>query len=241
VGSDTPAPPYLAVLGVLSWVVRRPSIAVDLLLIGSVPLAALTAYLLLRRLVESRLLRIWGAAAYGLLPATTGAIAAGRLGTAVAAIMLPLVGLAILRTLGTRSRPGPFRAAWSAGLLLAVVAAFVPIAWVAALALAAVTVAIRRTTGVALRMLAVLSVTPVVLVPWTLHLARTPSLLLAEAGAAGPGLSDPDLPPWSVLLQNPGGPGAAPVWLGIGLLLASWAGLFRVTGRGLIIAGWTVA
>ena len=90
-------------------------------------------------------------------------------------------------------------------------------------------------------MLAVLSVAPVVLAPGSLHLARSPELLFAEAGAAGPGLSDPDLAPWSVLLQNPGGPGAAPVWLGVAVLLASWAGLFRVTGRDLIIAGWTVA
>jgi len=241
IGSPTPAPPYLAVVGVLSWLVRSPSLAVDLLLIGSVPLAALTAYLLLRRLVQSDVLRIWGAVFYGLLPATTGTIAAGRLGTAVAAIMLPLIGLAVVRTLGTAERPGPFRAAWSAGLLLAIVVAFVPMAWLAALGLGAGVVAIRRSSGVLLRMLAVLSVAPVVLAPWSLHLARSPELLFAEAGAAGPGLSDPDLAPWSVLLQNPGGPGAAPVWLGIAVLLASWAGLFRVTGRGLIIAGWTVA
>lgn len=241
VGSDTPAPPYLAIIGILSWLVRSPSLAVDLLLIGSVPLAALTAYLLLRRLVQSNLLRVWGGAVYGLLPATTGAIAAGRLGTTVTAIMLPLLGLAMLRTLGTREKPGPFRAVWSAGVLLAIVAAFVPIAWVAALGLAAATVATRRTTGVLLRMLAVLSVAPAVLVPWTLHLARSPGLLLTEAGAEGPRLSDPELAPWSVLLQNPGGPGAAPVWLGVGVVLAAWAGLFRATGRGPIIAGWTVA
>lgn len=240
-GGATPAPPYLAVVGALGWVVRSPSLAVDLLLIGSVPLAALTAYFLLRRLVQSNLLRVWGALAYGLLPATTGAIAAGRLGTAVATIMLPLIGLAVIRTLGTPDRPGPFRAAWSAGVMLALVVAFVPIAWVAALGLAAGAVAIRRTSGVALRMLAVLIVAPVVLVPWSLHVAGSPGLLLAEAGAAGPGLSDPDLAPWSVLLLNPGGPGAAPLWLGAALVLAAWAGLFRATDRGPIIAGWTVA
>ncbi|HEX5995593.1 MAG TPA: glycosyltransferase family 2 protein [Jiangellales bacterium] len=240
-GSATPAPPYLAIVGVLSWLLRSPSLVVDLLLIGSVPLAALTAYLLLRRLVQSHLLRIWGAALYGLLPATTGTIAAGRLGTAVAAIMLPLIGLAVLRTLGTAERPGPVRAAWSAGLLLAIVVAFVPIAWVAALGLGVAVVAIRRTSGALLRMLALLSVAPAVLAPWSLRLLGSPGLLLAEAGAAGPGLSDPDLAPWSVLLQNPGGPGAAPVWLGVALLLASWAGLFRATGRGLVVAGWAVA
>ena len=240
-GGDAPAPPYLAVVGALSWLLRSPSLAVDLLLVGSVPLAALSAYFLLRRIVDSDLLRVWGAAVYGLLPATTGTIAGGRLGTAVAAIMLPLLGLAVMRTLGTPDRPGPFRAAWSAGLLLAIVVAFVPIAWVAALGLAVGAVVIRRSAGVLLRMLAVLSVAPVVLAPWSLHVAGSPGLLLSEAGAAGPGLSDPDLAPWSVLLVNPGGPGAAPVWLAVALVLAAWSGLFRATDRGPVIAGWTVA
>ncbi|MGH8777089.1 MAG: glycosyltransferase, partial [Jiangellaceae bacterium] len=109
-GSPTAAPPYLAVVAVLSTLVRSPSFAVDLMLIGSVPLAGLTAYLLLRRIVASRWLRVWAAATYALLPATTGAIAAGRLGTAVAAVLTPLVVLAMARTLGPPGRPGPFRA-----------------------------------------------------------------------------------------------------------------------------------
>lgn len=242
VGSPTAAPPYLAVIAALGSVVRSPSLAVDLLLLGSVPLAALTSYLLLRRIVNSPWLRFWGAAVYGLLPATTGAIAAGRLGTAVAAVVTPLVALAVLRTLGTREQPGPFRAAWSAGLLLAVVAAFVPLAWLAALVLGVIAViAGFRSGGAILRMLVILAVAPVVLLPWTLELVRAPGLLLIEAGVPGPGLSEPALAPWSVLLLNPGGPGTAPVWLGIGVVLAAWAALFRTGARGPIVAGWMVA
>jgi GT2 family glycosyltransferase len=242
VGSPIAAPPYLAVIAAFGSVVQSPSLAVDLLLLGSVPLAALTAYLLLRRVVESPWLRFWGAAVYGLLPATTGAIAAGRLGTAVAAVVTPLVALAVWRTLGTPDRPGPFRAAWSAGLLLAIVAAFVPLAWLAAVAAGVAAVAAGfRSTGAVLRLVAMVSVAPVVLAPWTLELVRNPELLLLEAGVPGPDLSEPALVPWSVLLMNPGGPGAAPIWLGAGIVLAAWAALFRTGSRGPIVAGWIVA
>ncbi|WP_251143502.1 hypothetical protein, partial [Streptomyces sp. McG8] len=41
-------------------------------------------------LVESRLLRAWAAVAYAFLPAATGALASGHIGTAVLAVLLPL-------------------------------------------------------------------------------------------------------------------------------------------------------
>jgi GT2 family glycosyltransferase len=245
-GSDTAAPPYVAVVGVLSTVFRSPTMVVDLMLLGSVPLAGLTAYLLMRRLVESRLLRVWGAAFYALLPATTGAIAAGRLGTAFATVLTPLLALAVMRTLGVRTGQaghlGPFRAAWSAGLVLAIITAFTPIAWAAALILAVLALGtIYRTAAAALRMVVILAVSPVVLAPWTFEVLRTPSLVFTEAGVPGPGLSDPNLAPWAVLLQYTGGPGAAPIWFGVSLLLAGWAALLRIEGRRPIVAAWAVA
>lgn len=241
-GSPTASPPYLAVVSLVSSLVRNASLAVDLLLLASVPLAGITAYLLLRRLVTTPLLRVWAAATYALLPATTGAIAAGRLGTAVAAVLTPLVVLAIMRTLGTPGQPGPFRAAWSAGLMLAVTAAFVPLAWVLALLLGAVALlTIYRDRATARRIGAVLVVMPIVLIPWTGTLLRTPMLWVTEAGAPGPGLSDPSLAPWAILLQHPGGPGAAPVWIGIGVVLAGWAALLRRDRRRAILTAWVVA
>ncbi len=241
-GSPTAAPPYLAVVAVLGSVFRSPSFAVDVMLIGSVPLAGLTAYLLIRRVVASRWLRLWAAATYALLPATTGAIAAGRLGTAVATVLTPLIVLALARTLGPPGRPGPFRAAWSAGLLLAVTAAFVPLAWVVALVVAMVAIAtVYGDRGSVLRIVAALAVTPVVLAPWTAQVLREPVLLVTEAGVPGPDLSDSALAPWAVLLQHPGGPGIAPVWLGLGVVLAAWAALFRPDRRVAVLAGWTVA
>jgi GT2 family glycosyltransferase len=241
-GSPTPAPPYLAVVGVLGTVVRSPSLAVDILLVGSVPLAGLTSYLLVRRVVESRWLRVWVAATYALLPATTGAIAAGRLGTAVATVLTPLVVLAALRTLGPPGHHGPFRAAWSAGLLLAVVAAFVPLAWIIAVVVGVIGLAtVYGDRGSALRIVSALAVTPVVLIPWTAQVVREPVLLVTEAGMPGPGLSDSTLAPWAILFQHPGGPGAAPALLGLGVVLAGWAALFRKDRRVVVLAAWALA
>ncbi|PSK91712.1 GT2 family glycosyltransferase [Haloactinopolyspora alba] len=241
-GSAAASPPYLAVLGLVSSVVRNASVAVDLLLLGSVPLAAVTMYLLIRRLVSSKLLRVWVSGTYALLPATTGAIAAGRLGTAVAAVVTPLLVLAVLRTMGTPGRSGPGRAAWSAGLLLALTSAFVPLAWVLAAALGLLALAtIFRDRRSLVRVGAMLVVTPVVFVPWTGSVLSDPTLLLTEPGLPGPGLSDTELAPWAVLLQHPGGPGAGPVWLGIGVVLAGWAALFRPDRRLRVHAAWAVA
>jgi len=240
-GSPTAAPPYTAVVAGLAGLVRSPSFAVDLLLLGSVPLAGLTSYLLVRRLVARAWVRAWAAAAYSLLPATTGAIAAGRLGTAVAIVTTPLVVLAAWRTLGTPDQPGPLRAAWSTGLLLAVTAAFVPLAWPAALVLALVALGTAyRTRAAALRLAAALGVAPVVLLPWTLEVLRSPVLLVTEAGSPGPGLSDDRLAGWALLLAHPGGPGSAPVWFGAGLLLAGWAALLSRRSTP-VLAAWTVA
>ncbi len=160
-GTDAGSPPYVGVLAVLSTVLfGKPWLVVSILLLGSVPLAGLTAYRASRLLItESALtgrraraagrripiaaVRAWFAAVYALLPAATGAIAGGRLGTAVVLVLLPLIGLFAARVYGLprsegarfdartrRKRAG--RAAWTVALLLAVATAFVPLVWLIA-------------------------------------------------------------------------------------------------------------
>jgi GT2 family glycosyltransferase len=240
-GSATAAPPYLAVIGVLSALtVGHVALVVDALVLLSVPLAAVTGYAALRGLVASRWLRLWGAAVYGLLPATTGAVAAGRLGTCVAIVTTPLVLITVRRMLS--SPVAPLRSAWAAALLLTVTTAFVPLAWLAALALTGTAIAARVRARDALIRLAILLLVPrVLLIPWTFELIRRPVLLFTEAGAPGPGLSDPQLPAWAVALGHPGGPGAAPVWLLAGLMLAAVAGVIRRETRRIALIGAVVA
>jgi hypothetical protein len=244
VGSGSAAAPYLPLVALAAaLLLGQAGLAVSVLLIGAVPLAGLTAYLAVRPLVRSRLLRVWGAASYALLPPMTGAVAAGRLGTAVAMVLLPLAGMAGVRAVGTPYRPGSTRAAWLTGVLIAAIAAFVPVAlpMAALLALVAAAALGRQDRTLWRRLLIAVGTPLVLLVPWSFQLLADPSLLLLEAGLPGPGLSDRWLPAWSVLLLVPGGPGTAHPWLVVGLLLAGLAALVRITRREVVLAAWLAA
>ena len=84
----------------------KPWLAVDVLLLGCVPAAGLTAFLATRRITSVLRARIWLAATYALLPVAMGAVAAGRIGTVVAFVLLPLIGIAVGRILAGRAAPG---------------------------------------------------------------------------------------------------------------------------------------
>ena len=114
---------------------------------------------------------------------------------------------------GLDGRPPSWRACWGAGLLVAVTAAFVPMAW--ALATVAVLVVAatgasqldRRRVAASAGPLVVALVPPVLLLPWLPALVAQPQLLLLEAGLPGPGLSEPGP-------RRPGRAAAAPRWPG---------------------------
>ena len=128
--------------------------------------------------------------AYALLPVGMGAVAAGRLGTALVLVLLPLIAAVAARVF-THGRRRARRAAWAAALLVAVAAAFVPLVWVltvAAMALGALV--FRRGRPGVLIDAAIVAVVPVVLLlPWSIALATHPSQLLLEAGLQPAGLA----------------------------------------------------
>jgi GT2 family glycosyltransferase len=243
IGSATDSPPYLAVISLLGLLLfNHVSTAVDLLLLGAVPLTGVSAYFALRRVVSAVPLRAWGAATYALLPPVVGAVAAGRLSTTVVAILLPPTLLLASHAVGVRDESGDNRAAWGAGLLLAIMTAFAPLTYLVALVLlvlAAATIA-RRRRDIA-RLVAVAVVAPLLLLPWLPSLVAHPSLLLLEAGLPGPGLTDDRLSAPAIFLLHPGGPGMYPLLLTIGVLLAALAGLLRRDRRPLVLAGWSAA
>jgi hypothetical protein len=240
VGSSIDTPPWVAVIAGSSVVtLGRPGLLVSLLLVLAVPLAGVSAYVLLRRLTGSRRLRLWGSAAYALLPAVTGAVAAGRLGTAVVAWLLPLLVLA-----GWRLRPGPdavptWRSVGGTGLLLALAVAFVPLVWVAAVVAVLLTGFLARPSRPWwVRAAAVVVVPVAVLVPWSLTFFAHPASVLLEAGAVGPGLSDPGLPTWAVVLAAPGGPGVPALWVTVGLVVAGLVALVVGRRRRVVAIAW---
>ncbi|MEV6574127.1 glycosyltransferase [Streptomyces sp. NPDC051577] len=241
-GTTTGAPPYLAVLGAVSGLLfGSTQAALTLLLVCSVPLAGLTAYFASRPLVESRLLRAWAAVAYAFLPAVTGALAGGLLGTAVLAVLLPLIARAAVTAfgLGGPEAEGSWRALWTYTLLLTLATAFTPVVWPLAVVLGAAALVTRRarwkTYGP--RLLANLGVPLLVLAPWSLGLLSHPTRFLHEAGLPYGARADA----LDLLGISPGGPGAGGGPLLIGVLIAALAALLRADRRFAVRVAWAAA
>ncbi len=243
IGTAAGTPPYVAVIALLATLLGgKPWLAVDVILIGCIPLAGVTAYLASRRVTRSVPVRIWAAMAYALLPVGMGAVAAGRLGTALVLVLLPLIAVVVARVL-THGPRRARRAAWAAALLVAVAAAFVPLVWVLTVAAMALGALVFRRGGPGVTIdAAIVAVVPVVLlVPWSIALATHPSQLLLEAGLQPPGLASPHLAARSLMLLSPGGPGLPPYWVTAGLVLAAAVALVASGRRALVLAGWATA
>lgn len=244
-GSAVDAPSYLAVLAVLSLpVLGSVDVLVEGLFLLAVPLSGASAWVLLSRLTDSRTLQAWGAVTYALLPPVTVAVATGRLGAVVLAVVAPLVAAGVRSSL----RRGPRRSAWpvvvSTGLGLAVAVAFVPVTYPLAGACGLLAgLLLVRGWGLA-RLVVILAVPPLVLLPLTLQVVADPRVLLREPGlpVPAPGLPDalglpPQLP---LVLLDPGGRGPTGLWLmGTGLLLVALVALLRARRRPAVLAAWT--
>ncbi|HEY2506719.1 MAG TPA: glycosyltransferase [Streptosporangiaceae bacterium] len=245
VGSTSTGLPYVGFVAVLATIFGGKAwLAIDVLLLGSVPLAGLTALVALRRVTKSTAVRMWGAGSYALLPVAFGAIAAGRLGSAVAFVLIPLIGLVAGRMFSEPPKLAR-RAAWAAGLLVTVGAAFVPLLWPLAVVAAVVAAALlfgSRPVPALLGNITIAVVTPLVLLaPWLLPLLRHPRRLLLEAGVQQPGLATPGLPAKSLLLLSPGGPGLPPYWVSAALVALGLAALATRGRRPLLVGGWCAA
>ncbi|TGA93770.1 glycosyltransferase family 2 protein, partial [Streptomyces palmae] len=245
-GGTQAAPPYLAVLaGLSTLLLGSTGLTLTVLLVCSVPLAGITAYFASRPLVESRLLRAWGSVAYAFLPAATGALAAGRLGTAALAVLLPLMARAAVAASGfTRPRPS-WQAVWAYALLLTFTTAFTPVVWPLALVLGLGVLALRfwqtrtaQLTAYGLRLLAVLGTPLLILAPWSLTLFAHPGRFLDEAGLGdGSGAASA----LDLLAMSPGGPKGGGSLLLLGFVLAALGALLRTERQPAVRTAWAVA
>ncbi|MFL4904540.1 glycosyltransferase [Streptomyces sp. MMS24-I2-30] len=241
-GGTPSAPPYLAIVAMLASVLfGSTGLAVTVLLVCSVPLAGVTAYVASRPLVTSRLLRAWAAIAYAFLPAATGALASGRIGTAVLAVLLPLIARAGIAASGLAHGSGvrgSWRATWAYALLLTVTTAFTPVVWPIALILGIGVLAVRRADLPAqgLRFLTQVGTPLLVLAPWSLSLL--PFGFFKEAGLEYGASAASAL---DLLGASPGGPGTVDGLMLIGLVLAALAALLRSERQAGIYRAWAVA
>lgn len=245
-GSSTPSSPYLMVVfAVAAVLLGKAPLAVSVLLLLSIPLAGWSAYFVLRGVVKTRAIRIWAGVAYGLLPAVTGAISSGRLGTAIAAVAIPFAIRSFMRI---TSPGGTTRRAAATALLMSVVIAAAPGLWLIAVIFALIIV-ITRWQGVrglwtdVNRRLLIAVVGPLlILFPWSGYLITHPVLFLLEPGAANiTSGGDPNVSPLQVLMLHPGGPGAVPMWLTIGIVLAGFLAILRTEKRRQVAACWILA
>ncbi|TDO51328.1 GT2 family glycosyltransferase [Kribbella sp. VKM Ac-2527] len=236
-------PAWLSQYWALSTITFGPAGAANVLLLGAVPLAALAAWALLRAFVVDRVARAWGASAYGLAVFANGAVSQGRIGTCVAAIVLPLLGAAV-HTVARRRRvqiQGSWRAAWFAGICQAVLFAFTPSLGV----LVGVTLVVGGVLGLGWRRQGRQLVFSVVLglllvLPWTIQLVLHPSRLGQEAGgpptaAVGPGDSLARL-----LTGTPVG-APAPWWFAVPLIVIALLALTRESRHRYELLGWFAA
>lgn len=236
IGSTTPAPTWIGALALLSTVLLGKAwLAVEVLVLFTVPLSALSAFTAMRVVTASARIRVWIAVVYSLLPAVTGAIAGGRLDVMVAAIVLPRIIRAVAVAV-TGHGAGTHRGRTvRAGLWLSVGAAFAPLLWPVAVVTVVLTALLagaestgRPDLGERLRIAAAIAVIPLVaLVPWTWHLVAHPGLLISGSGLPEFYTSKSAPSGIRLALLQAGGSGQPPFWIGIPLLGAAVLGLQR--------------
>jgi GT2 family glycosyltransferase len=253
-GTAVPAPAYVAVMGALGWVLGdSAAAAVSAVLLLAVPLGLWGSWRMLRvvgRLVDPggspRWLVALGSVSYALVPVTSGAFGDGRLGVVAVSVVLPFAAHSALG-FADPERDRRWRAAWRTGLLLAVAAAFEPVAWVFAVVLTlvvlglafAVTRSLPRGRDAIGPPLLSLGAPPVLLLPWWLPAIQhgAASLLLMETGRQPyPSLSAGDL-----LLGRFGSDVGGPWWLGALLVALAVLALVPRATRIPVLVTWVVA
>ncbi|MFC9254385.1 glycosyltransferase [Amycolatopsis thailandensis] len=219
-GTASPAPATLPVLGTLGAIfapIGGPAALVAILLIGDIPLAALSAYAATRRLRVRRWVRAVVAAGYGVLPAATASVAQGRLDVVVVHLLLPPVIAGIVGLLVRADSRWLHVSALSA-IGLALIGAFSPLAHaLAVVGLVIGFVVLPSPTGLARRIASVgivVFLPLALLLPWPSVLLRHPELLLHGLGGGSTAASGADLAG-----LDPGGPGAWPI--GVALVAAA--------------------
>jgi hypothetical protein len=219
-GSDTMAHPSTAVLGVLATLLLgHATWVVPLLSVLGAPVAGLVVYQVTRSLALSVRLRLWLGVAYALNPVLLAATAQGRWTTVLAALLLPLAALAMVKALAT----GSVRAAAVSVLLLAALLSLAPALLVPLVLVAGVL--LIRLSGRRRLLAAMIGVGPVLLLaPWWPVVVDDPTVLLLEPGVQ---LAADAEAPWQAVFLDPGGWWSLPWWLGVGVVVAVFAAVLR--------------
>ncbi|SKB08396.1 glycosyltransferase family 2 protein [Aeromicrobium choanae] len=230
-GSADVAPAYvvpLAAVGLLAWF--APGAIPWILTVLAVPFAALTAHRFGRLVSDDRGVRMAWAVSYGLVVAVTGAVSGGRLGTVIVLVVAPLFANVLLRLV---LEPTWTRAVL-VGLWIALVAAFAPVAWALGIVALVVSALLVRPAARYLALSAVVGTA--LLGPWLLDRVLS-GRIWWEAGNP----VDAPASAWDVVTGTGGGPGAAPWWIAVPLLVLAVAALVPEATRRSVTGAWIVA
>ena len=233
-GSSANMPPWVALLGLSSiFTLFNLKLFVSLLFITAIPLSFFGTYRLAKRFTELPFLALLAALFYTFSPVMIASINSGRLATVLLIVIGPwfirsLLGLEQLELLN-------WRRIWGLALILTVIASFSPLTGVAIMLWQGILLLIDLVSFNSptpkmtkeefdqknLRRL-VLLLTPIILTaPWSLEFLLHPSRIFLD-----PGLNVPGGNVISIVLGNPGGVGALPIWILSPILIISVIALF---------------
>ncbi len=233
-GSSANVPPWVAFIGIAALpFAANSSLFVTALFVAAVPLALWGAYSLARKFTELHFLALGAALLYAFSPTTLAAINSGRLGTVVLVVIGPwlvraLFGLEQLENLG-------WRKTWWLALLLSVVCAFSPLAFMAIVLwqfilvifdVVAFNSKVNPLTKEVfdrknIRRIALIATPIIVNAPWSLEFILHPSRILLDPGVT---IGGGDV--LSLVFANPGGVGAPPIWMLSPILLIALIATF---------------
>ena len=233
-GSSVNMPPWIAILGTATLITGfNAKLFISLLFVLAVPLAFIGAYLLAKKFTNLPYLALGAALLYSFAPLGLTSLNAGRLATVLLFVVGPwlvraLLDLEILESLS-------WRKVWWLAILLTVVFAFSPLTFGAIVIWQFLLVVIDVFAFNAkpgrlskedfdsrnIRRIAIVVAPILVTAPWSLELILHPSRILLD-----PGLPLPGGDVLSIILTNPGGVGAPPIWLVPSILFISIIALF---------------
>ncbi|NCV83418.1 MAG: glycosyltransferase [Actinobacteria bacterium] len=233
-GSSVNMPPWIAILGTATLITGfNAKLFISLLFVFAVPLAFIGAYLLAKKFTNLPYLALGAALLYSFAPLGLTSLNAGRLATVLLFVVGPwlvraLLDLEILESLS-------WRKVWWLAILLTVVFAFSPLTFGAIVIWQFLLVvfdvfAFNAKPGRLskedfdsrnIRRIAIVVAPILVTAPWSLELILHPSRILLD-----PGLPLPGGDVLSIILTNPGGVGAPPIWLVPSILFISIIALF---------------
>lgn len=239
-GHPASSAPYLPFLAAGAWLVSvfpwtddaaSAQAALTWLFLAAPVLAGLAAYWAGRVVTRRPWPRAVVALLWGSAAPLTGAMADGRLGALVAAIMVPLT-LAGLAAIARRS--GGAGAVAACALAATVLVAFAP-PFLPALTVLLLVIVVFGRRAAKWRALAVAVLVPLLLGHWSVEVWRHPARLVAGPGTL---TQEAATDPVAMLFAHPGGPGSTPLVLGIPVLLAGLFGAVR--GRSFAAARWVL-